>query len=46
MAKFDHTINLPKIFADNQLAILPITRGDYVIFHLDAYLDLRKIPFL
>ncbi|MDR2656153.1 MAG: transcriptional regulator [Oscillospiraceae bacterium] len=37
MAKFDHTINLPKIFVDNRLAILPITRGDYVISHFDAY---------
>ena len=37
MAKFDHTINLPKIFSDNKLAILPITRGDYVISHFDAY---------
>jgi len=37
MAKFDHTINLPKIFFDNHLAILPITRGDYVISHFDAY---------
>lgn len=37
MAKFDHTINLPKIFADNGLSILPVTRGDYVISHFDAY---------
>lgn len=37
MAKFDHIINLPKIFADNHLAILPITRGDYVISHFAAY---------
>ena len=37
MAKFDHTINLPKIFADNGLSILPITRGDYAIAHFDAY---------
>ena len=37
MAKFDHAINLPKIFTDNQLAILPITRGSYVISHFDAY---------
>jgi len=37
MAKFDHTINLPKIFSENQLAILPITRGDYVISHFRAY---------
>jgi hypothetical protein len=27
MTKFDHSINLPKIFSDNGLAILPITRG-------------------
>ena len=37
MAKFDHTINLPEIFAKNKLAILPISRGDYVISHFDAY---------
>lgn len=37
MAKFDHTINLPKIFLDNKLAILPITRGDYVISRFAAY---------
>ncbi|MEG1687871.1 MAG: hypothetical protein RR276_08315 [Angelakisella sp.] len=37
MAKFDHTINLPEIFAANQLAILPTTRGDYIISHFDAY---------
>jgi hypothetical protein len=37
MAKFDHTIHLPKIFAANQLAILPITRGNYVISHFEAY---------
>ncbi|MBR4126109.1 MAG: transcriptional regulator, partial [Alphaproteobacteria bacterium] len=37
MAKFDHTINLPKLFSDNQLAILPITRGEYVISHFNAY---------
>lgn len=37
MAKFDHTINLPKIFLDNGLAILPITRGDYIISNIRAY---------
>ena len=30
MTKFDHKVNLPTVFADNGLAILPITRGDYV----------------
>lgn len=37
MAKFDHGINLPRIFAENHLAILPISRGDYVISHFEAY---------
>lgn len=37
MAKFDHKINLPKIFSKNNLAILPISRGDYVISHFAAY---------
>lgn len=37
MAKFDHSINLPQIFTENQLAILPISRGDYVISHFITY---------
>ena len=37
MVKFDHTVNLPRIFAKNDLAILPITRGDYVISRFNAY---------
>ncbi len=37
MTKFDHKINLPKIFKENELAILPITRGDYIIAKFDAY---------
>lgn len=37
MTKFDHTVNLPDIFAENRLAILPITRGDYVISSFCAY---------
>ena len=28
MAKFDHRVNLPQIFAENGLAILPVSRGD------------------
>lgn len=39
MTKFDHSINLPAIFADNHLAILPITRGDYIIGRFDVYHD-------
>lgn len=37
MAKFDHGINLPFVFADNHLAILPISRCDYVISNFEAY---------
>lgn len=37
MTKFDHTINLPKIFTDNKLSILPVTRGSYIISRFNAY---------
>ena len=39
MTKFDHKINLPKIFLSNDLSILPITRGDYLISHFEAWHD-------
>lgn len=42
MAKFDHTINLPQIFSDNNLSILPVTRGDYIISHFNAYHKLER----
>lgn len=31
MAKFDQSSQLPKIFKDNNLSILPVTRGEYII---------------
>ncbi|MBQ9419152.1 MAG: hypothetical protein IJU31_02115, partial [Synergistaceae bacterium] len=34
--------NLPQIFAVNQLAVLPITRGEYVISHFDAYHEFEE----
>lgn len=37
MTKFDHKVNLPQIFTDNGLAVLPITRGDYMISTFSAY---------
>lgn len=37
MAKFDHYVNLPAIFKNNKLSILPITRGDYIISNFKAY---------
>lgn len=43
MAKFDHKYNLPNLFKQNQLAILPVTRGNYVISHFDVYHKLEEI---
>lgn len=40
MTKFDHRANLPRIFTDHNLSILPVTRGTYVIGAFDAYADL------
>lgn len=37
MTKFDHKTNLPSIFRQFKLAILPITRGDYMISSFEAY---------
>lgn len=43
MAKFDHRINLPEIFSKNQLAILPISRGDYIIANFEAYHSFENV---
>lgn len=43
MAKHDQSINLPKIFCDNDLAILPTARGKYLISHFKAYHRFEKI---
>ena len=37
MAKFDHSAQLPQLFRTHGLAILPTSRGEYVIGHFDAY---------
>lgn len=42
MTKFDHKINLPHIFAQNELSILPISRGDYVISTFSAYKEFEQ----
>lgn len=39
MTKFDHKVNLPAVFSENHLSILPITRGDYIISSFSAYQD-------
>ena len=50
--KFDHKSNLPKLFRENGLSILPITRGSYIISSFEAYKEFDetnpeviKIPF-
>lgn len=37
MTKFDHRSNLPVLFDKNNLSILPITRGSYIISTFEAY---------
>jgi hypothetical protein len=41
MTKFDHRINLPRLFVNHDLAILPVSRGSYVIANFTAY---QKFP--
>ena len=43
MTKFDHSINLPKLFSDNKLAILPVTRGSYIISRFEAYNRIEQV---
>ena len=51
MAKFDHSVNLPDIFRENHLSILPISRSKYVIGKFDTHLkvkydsEIEVIPF-
>lgn len=37
MTKFDHRVNLPAVFTENRLSILPVTRGDYLISTFASY---------
>lgn len=37
MTKFDHKANLPEIFLQNKLTILPVTRGSYIISRMKTY---------
>ena len=39
MTKFDHKSQLPKLFADNNLSILPTSRGGYVIGTFETFCD-------
>ncbi len=44
MTKFDHRSNLPALFQEHRLSILPITRGSYLISHFDVYHDIPSTP--
>jgi len=37
MAKFDQSIQLPNVFQHNNLSILPISRGEYIIGNFKTY---------
>lgn len=43
MTKFDHAINLPHIFAENNLAILPDSRSSYVIGRFECYAKVSQV---
>ncbi|HBY19998.1 MAG: hypothetical protein A2Y24_01465 [Clostridiales bacterium GWE2_32_10] len=43
MTKFDNMSNLPEIFKNNELAILPLTRGSYILSRFEAYKKLDNI---
>ena len=42
MCKFDHSLQLPEIFAKNHLSILPISRGKYMISHFKNYAPFKE----
>lgn len=49
MAKFDQSVQLPGVFKENQLFILPVARGEYIIgsfsvYSTITYSDIRPRP--
>ncbi len=42
MTKFDYSNNLPEIFKRNNLSILPVTRGSYIISQFKTYKDFEE----
>lgn len=46
MAKFDHYVNLPQIFKNNHLSILPISRSKYVIGQFKTHFPVEYNPDL
>ena len=47
MTKFDHQVQLPKIFKENHLSIQPVSRGGYIIGGFSSYFPLpeyKRLP--
>ena len=42
MTKFDNSANLPELFKDNKLAILPISSNSYMIARFETYMEFEK----
>lgn len=42
MAKFDHYVNLPAIFQQHKLSILPISRSEYIIGHFQTHQTIKS----
>ena len=42
MTKFDHKSQLPRLFSENKLSILPTSRGGYVIGTFETFCDFNK----
>jgi len=42
MTKFDFRSQLPKIFSDNKLSILPVSRGGYIISNFETFKDFES----
>lgn len=52
MTKFDHKSQLPRLFSENKLSILPTSRGGYIIGPIETFcefntdeIDITKIDF-
>ena len=53
MAKFDQSVNLPQIFRNNRLSILPVSRSKYILAPIDTHqlvtydtnVEIVSIPF-
>lgn len=44
MTKFDYKSQLPKIFVENNLSILPVSRGSYIISNFETFKDFSDDP--